>query len=121
MPGFVDATKGINYTFLESGKGIDELVADKVKLPVYIDNDSSLIALAELKFGAAVNKRNAMVINASWGVGLGLILNGELFRGRNGFAGEFSHIPLSEDGALCDCGKRGCLEAEAFRTRARSA
>jgi len=113
MPGFVDATKGINYTFLESGKGIDELVADKVKLPVYIDNDSSLIALAELKFGAAVNKKNAMVINVSWGVGLGLILNGELFRGQTGFAGEFSHIPLFTNNKLCSCGKSGCLETEA--------
>jgi len=44
---------------------------------------------------------------------LGMIVNGEIFRGRNGFAGEFSHIPLSEDGALCECGKQGCLEAEA--------
>lgn len=113
MPGFVDATKGINYTFLESGKAIDELVADKVKLPVYIDNDSSLIALAELKFGAAVNKKNAMVINVSWGVGLGLILNGELFRGQTGFAGEFSHIPLFTNNKLCSCGKSGCLETEA--------
>lgn len=113
MPGFVDATKGINYTFLESGKGIDELIADKIKLPVYIDNDSSLIALAELKFGAAVNKRNAMVINVSWGVGLGLILNGELFRGQTGFAGEFSHIPLFTNNKLCSCGKSGCLETEA--------
>jgi len=113
MPGFVDATKGINYTFLESGKGIDELIADKIKLPVYIDNDSSLIALAELKFGAAVNKKNAMVINASWGVGLGLILNGELFRGQTGFAGEFSHIPLFTNNKLCSCGKSGCLETEA--------
>ena len=54
-----------------------------------------------------------MVINLGWGIGLGMIVNGELFRGRNGFAGEFSHIPLSEDGDMCNCGKRGCLEAEA--------
>jgi len=54
-----------------------------------------------------------MVINLGWGIGLGMIINGEIYRGHNGFAGEFSHIPLSEDGALCTCGKRGCLEAEA--------
>jgi predicted NBD/HSP70 family sugar kinase len=54
-----------------------------------------------------------MVINLGWGIGLGMIVNGKLFRGYNGFAGELSHIPLSEDGALCECGKRGCLEAEA--------
>lgn len=113
MPGFVDAIKGINYTFLQTkGKSINEFIADKIKLPVFIDNDSSLIALAELRFGAAHNKRNAMVVNASWGVGLGIIVNGALFRGHNGFAGEFSHIPLFLNNKLCSCGKSGCLETE---------
>ncbi|RYF88994.1 MAG: ROK family protein, partial [Chitinophagaceae bacterium] len=77
-----------------------------------IDNDSSLIALAELRFGRARHQKNAMVINISWGVGLGMILNGELFRGHNGFAGEFSHIPLFNNNKLCRCGKTGCLETE---------
>ena len=53
-----------------------------------------------------------MVINVGWGVGLGMILNGDLFRGHNGFAGEFSHIPLFANGKLCSCGKSGCLETE---------
>jgi predicted NBD/HSP70 family sugar kinase len=54
-----------------------------------------------------------MVINLGWGIGLGMIIDGKIFRGYNGFAGELSHIPLSDNGALCVCGKRGCLEAEA--------
>ncbi|MCG7860006.1 ROK family protein, partial [Flavihumibacter sediminis] len=54
-----------------------------------------------------------MVINLSWGIGLGMIVNGSLFRGYNGFAGEFSHIPLFNNNKLCDCGKMGCLETEA--------
>jgi predicted NBD/HSP70 family sugar kinase len=113
MPGFVDTAKGINYTFLEAEHGtLTQYISSKVKLPVYIDNDSRLIALAELKFGTARNKRNAMVINVGWGVGLGMILNGELFRGHNGFAGEFSHIPLFLNNKLCSCGKSGCLETE---------
>jgi len=113
MPGFVDAKKGINYTFLKvSGTGITEFISEKTGLPVFIDNDSSLIALAELRFGSAVGKKNVMVINIGWGVGLGLVLNGELFRGHNGFAGEFSHIPLFANGKLCSCGKTGCLETE---------
>ena len=54
-----------------------------------------------------------MVINIGWGVGLGMILNGELFRGHNGFAGEFSHIPVFKDNQkICSCGKTGCLETE---------
>jgi predicted NBD/HSP70 family sugar kinase len=113
MPGFVNAVKGINYTFLETDEyTISQYISAKVKLPVFIDNDSRLIALAELKFGAARDKKNALVINVGWGVGLGMILEGELFRGHDGFAGEFSHIPLFLNNKLCSCGKSGCLETE---------
>lgn len=113
MPGFVDALQGQNYTFLEPEQGsLTQYVASKLRLPVFIDNDSRLIALAELMFGSARSKKNAMVINVGWGVGLGMILNGELFRGHNGFAGEFSHIPLFLNNKLCSCGKSGCLETE---------
>ena len=57
-----------------------------------------------------------MVINVGWGIGLGMILNNALFRGDDGFAGEFSHIPLFQNGKLCSCGKSGCLETEAALT-----
>ncbi|HMR92558.1 MAG TPA: ROK family protein [Chitinophagaceae bacterium] len=114
MPGFIDFKKGINYSYMETeDKTITQFLSDKLSMPVYIDNDSSLIALAEFRFGAARHKKNAMVINISWGIGLGMILNGELFRGHNGFAGEFSHIPLFNNNKLCGCGKSGCLETEA--------
>jgi predicted NBD/HSP70 family sugar kinase len=113
MPGFIDTKKGINYTFLESkGKALAHDLSEKLKMPVYIDNDSSIIALAEFRFGAAQGRRHVMVINIGWGVGLGMILNGQLFRGNNGFAGEFSHIPLFDNDKLCSCGKTGCLETE---------
>jgi predicted NBD/HSP70 family sugar kinase len=114
MPGFIDFKKGINYTFLSSeDKTVTQYLSDKLGIPVYIDNDSSLIALAEFRFGAARNQKNAMVINIGWGIGLGMILNGELFRGHNGFAGEFSHMSLFNNNKLCVCGKTGCLETEA--------
>jgi predicted NBD/HSP70 family sugar kinase len=114
MPGFIDAVEGVNHTYLDSGgQSLTQLITIKTGIPAYIDNDSSLIALAEQKFGIAKAQKDVMVINLGWGIGLGMIVNGEIYRGNNGFAGEFSHIPLSEDGALCTCGKRGCLEAEA--------
>ncbi|WP_240410054.1 ROK family protein [Flavisolibacter nicotianae] len=113
MPGFVDVKKGINHSFLRTEEGsIVSYIEAGVGLPVLIDNDSSLIALAELRLGSARSRVNAMVINISWGVGLGMILNGELFRGNNGFAGEFSHIPVFTNNKMCSCGKSGCLETE---------
>lgn len=114
MPGFVDVRKGINHSFLKVGEGsIVHYLESHIGLPVLIDNDSSLIALAELRLGAARHRQNVMVINISWGIGLGLILKGELFRGYNGFAGEFSHIPVFMNNKMCSCGKSGCLETEA--------
>lgn len=114
MPGLVNFHKGINYSYLQSsGKTIAQEIQEKIEVPVFIDNDSSVIALTELRFGAAKNKRSAMVINIGWGVGLGMVLNAELFRGSEGFAGEFSHIPLFLHDKLCSCGKSGCLETEA--------
>ncbi len=115
MPGFVDVSQGINYSFLESNTetSLVEFLENQVGIPVYIANDSSLIALAEFRLGAARGRSNVMVININWGIGLGLILNGELFRGCTGFAGEFSHIPIFLNNKLCSCGKSGCLETEA--------
>lgn len=111
MPGFINVVQGINYTYLNAGgKSLRHYLKQQTGLPVYIDNDSSLIALAEQKFGIAKAQQNVMVINLGWGIGLGMIVNGEIFRGHNGFAGELSHIPLSDDDRLCPCGKRGCLE-----------
>ncbi|MDB5013501.1 MAG: hypothetical protein JWQ25_1703, partial [Daejeonella sp.] len=114
MPGFINAREGINYSYLDAGEvTLTDYLSQHTGLPTYIDNDSSLVALAELKFGIAKKLKNVMVINLSWGIGLGMIIDGKLFRGHTGFAGEFSHIPMSEGGALCACGKQGCLEAEA--------
>jgi predicted NBD/HSP70 family sugar kinase len=114
MPGFINAIEGINYTYLDAGgESLSKYICKATSINTYIDNDSSLIALAEQKFGIARSQQEVMVINLGWGIGLGMIIDGKIFRGYNGFAGELSHIPLSENGALCTCGKRGCLEAEA--------
>lgn len=114
MPGFVNKKEGINYSFFTCGMGesLGEYLHKELNLPIFLDNDSSLIALAELHFGAVQGYNDALVINIGWGTGLGIIINGALYRGSTGFAGEFSHIPLSSSNKLCSCGKVGCLEVE---------
>ena len=114
MPGFVDGDKGINYSFLKAAeKGLAQYLTENTGIPAYLANDSGLIALAEFRFGAARGRRDSLVINLGWGIGLGMILGGEHFKGHNGFAGEFSHLPLYSNNKLCSCGKSGCLETEA--------
>lgn len=115
MPGFTNTKMGVNYSYLvpANGESLFKYLQRELEIPVNIDNDSSLVALAELKFGLAKNKEEVMVINIGWGIGLGMIVNGVLFRGFTGYAGELSHIPISENDTLCECGKKGCLETEA--------
>ncbi|CAM4403500.1 Sugar kinase of the NBD/HSP70 family, may contain an N-terminal HTH domain [Pedobacter westerhofensis] len=114
MPGFVDVQDGNNRSFLHTEEITlrDKLTQD-LGLPVFIDNDSSVIALAELKFGIGKTNSEAMVINLSWGIGLGMIINNKIYRGFKGYAGEFSHIPIFDNDKICSCGKRGCLETQA--------
>lgn len=111
MPGLVDSKAGTNFTikdpkFQKVGKDLMQ----RFGRLVYIDNDARMHAFGEFHFGAAQNYKDAMIIHWSWGLGLGIFVNGQLYSGSNGFAGEFSHIPIVDNGDLCICGKRGCLE-----------
>ncbi len=111
MPGLVDSEKGINYTVKdESLQNIGERIHEKFNKLVYIDNDARMQAFGEYIFGKAKGKNDAIVINWNWGIGLGMILNGKIYKGTTGFAGELSHIKMVDNGRLCICGKTGCLE-----------
>jgi predicted NBD/HSP70 family sugar kinase len=115
IPGFTNTRLGINYSYLRppGEESFCDYMGRELGIQVTIDNDASLIALSELKYGLAKGKEEVMVINIGWGIGLGMIVNGILFRGFTGHAGELSHIPISESDTLCECGKKGCLETEA--------
>lgn len=114
MPGLVDANRGYNYFIKEKQEqNIREKLQQKFNMMVYVDNDARMQAFGEYMFGKAKGCQNALVINWSWGLGLGMILNDRLYGGITGFAGEFSHIQMVDNGELCACGKRGCLETVA--------
>jgi len=113
FPGLVDSVKGINYTYFNIKGGIRSYIEEKLNCPVVVENDARVRTLGEYKFGSAKGFTNVLVIDVDWGIGLGMILNEKLYKGNSGFAGEFSHINIVEDGHLCACGKRGCLETEA--------
>ncbi len=111
MPGLVDAKKGINFTIKNTEyQNVRERLEKKLGKLVYINNDARMQAYGENIFGQAKDYNNALIINWNWGVGLGIIINGKLYNGGSGFAGELSHIKFVNEGDLCICGKRGCLE-----------
>lgn len=117
MPGAIDSLKGINYSYFFNPKeSLTDALKKRFNLPVFLENDANVFALAEMRYGQDRNKRNALVVLLCWGIGLGLILNGKLYRGASGFAGEFSHIPAVNNGKLCWCNKQGCLETVASAT-----
>jgi len=95
---------------------VAEVFRTKFGLEVLIENDAKARAFAELRFGLAHAKKNVLAIHLDWGIGLGIIVNGKLYKGRDGFAGEFGHLPMVDNGILCKCGKQGCLETIASGT-----
>lgn len=116
MPGLVSSEEGKNFTYFikeEESESLEEILKRKFEKPVFILNDAKSACLAESNFGLANNKQNVLVISMDWGIGLGVIIDGKVYQGSSGFAGEFGHIPLVDDGLLCHCGKRGCLETVA--------
>jgi len=111
MPGLVNSDKGINYTYLYKKEiSIINDFQKKFNRPVFLENDSKARALAEMKYGVAKGVKNALVLQIDWGLGLGMILNGKLYKGNSGLSGEFGHIQVENNGLLCKCGKTGCLE-----------
>lgn len=116
MPGLVDSETGINKTYMVSRQPVAEVFRKKFGMEVLIENDAKARAFAELRFGAARSKKNVLAVHLDWGIGLGIIVNGKLYKGRDGFAGEFGHLPMVDNGILCKCGKQGCLETIASGT-----
>jgi predicted NBD/HSP70 family sugar kinase len=116
IPGLVDPYSG-NIRFLPNygweNVNLKELVQSKLNHPCYIDNSSNTLALAEQWFGEGKGLNNFLVVTIENGVGLGAVINGRIYRGEEGFAGEFGHITINPDGPECRCGKRGCVEAYA--------
>jgi len=86
------------------------LLSRRLRLPVWVDNDVNVMTLAEWKYGAGQGAKNLVCLTLGTGVGGGLVLEGQLYRGKQGSAGELGHIPLSEKGPRCSCGGMACLE-----------
>jgi glucokinase len=84
-----------------------------IEVPFRIDNDANMAAYGEFKHGAGQGTQSLVLLTVGTGIGSGIILGGELWQGKCGFAGELGHITVNPEGDLCNCGNRGCLETEA--------
>ncbi|MEU3314319.1 ROK family transcriptional regulator [Streptomyces sp. NPDC006687] len=114
VPGPIDVESGTlgSTAILPGWAGINprQELSQRLGVPVHVDNDANLGALGELVWGSGRGVRDLAYIKVASGVGAGLVINGQIYRGPGGTAGEIGHITLDESGPVCRCGNRGCLE-----------
>ncbi|MFF7081534.1 ROK family transcriptional regulator [Streptomyces lavendulae] len=114
VPGPIDVESGTlgSTAILPGWAGINPRreLSQRLGVPVYVDNDANLGALGELVWGSGRGVKDLAYIKVASGVGAGLVINGQIYRGPGGTAGEIGHITLDESGPVCRCGNRGCLE-----------
>jgi len=125
VPGPIDAEKGLVH-YLPNIPGWKEvnlkrILEKRLNLPVALDNDANVMALAEFRLGAAKGSVNAVCLTLGTGVGGGIIIDGTLYRSKTFAAGEIGHIPINETGPKCNCGGVACTEAYVGNTRIKAA
>ena len=111
--GRVNSESGYSFShFNFEERPLAEILSEKIGINVGIDNDTRAMTYGEMKMGCVNGEKNIIFINLSWGLGSGLIFNGEIYTGKSGFSGEFGHFNVFDNEKICHCGKRGCLETE---------
>jgi glucokinase len=121
VPATIDHDRGIAVAAVNlplSNLPLRDLVSERVGLPVFVDNDANVAALAEYLYGAAQGRPNTVMLTVGTGIGGGLILGGEIYRGATGAGAELGHVVIQADGPPCqgNCPNHGCVEALASGT-----
>lgn len=113
VPGLVDLESGVLLyapNLHWENVPLREILQARYAFPVFVDNEATMAAFGETYFGVARGSRNVLYVSAGVGIGGGLVLNGRIFAGAVGFAGEVGHMTMDPDGLLCNCGNYGCWE-----------
>lgn len=114
LPGIVDNASGTitwSSLLIDSNVDLRTSFSQRFDMPLFLDNDTNMLTLAELWFGVGRDMTDFAVVTIENGVGMGLVVNNQLYRGTHGMGLELGHTKVQLDGALCRCGQRGCLEA----------
>ncbi|NOD63791.1 MULTISPECIES: ROK family transcriptional regulator [unclassified Ruegeria] len=114
IAGLIDAEKNFVHwssSLTERNVDLSPLLSKALPCPAFIENDANLVAKAEQLFGLGKGLKTFLVVTIEHGIGLGIVFDGKLYRGERGCGAEFGHLKVQLDGALCQCGQRGCLEA----------
>lgn len=114
ISGRVNPESGYSYSiFYFEERPLAEVIQEKIGYKVSIDNDSRAMTYGEFMKGCVTNEKNVIFVNVSWGLAIGIIIDGKMYTGKSGFSGEFGHVRTFDNEIICHCGKKGCLETEA--------
>ncbi len=113
MTGRVNPDTGRSYKFFTSSEqSLRELFEERTGIRVLLENDTRSRCYAEYTCGRSKDESNVLYLHMGRGVAIGIVVDGKLYYGKSGFAGEFGHIPFFNNEIICSCGKKGCLETE---------
>ena len=114
VSGRVNPESGYSFSqFNFEERPLADVLAEKIGYKVTIDNDTRAMTYGEYMQGCVKGEKDIIFVNVSWGLGIGIIIDGKIYNGKSGFSGEFGHISTYDNEIICHCGKKGCLETEA--------
>jgi glucokinase-like ROK family protein len=113
LSGRINSETGYSYSLFNFSEiPLTKIISDKIHKEVSIDNDSRSMAYGEYLKGCVNGEKDVLFVNLDWGLGMGIIIDGKLYKGKSGFSGELGHVHAFDNEILCQCGKKGCLETE---------
>jgi len=113
LSGRINYATGYSYSFFHfNEEPLSRVIERNIGLRIFLENDSRAMAFGEFSAGVVHEEENVLFLNMDYGMGVGIMINSQLYYGKSGFAGEFGHIPFFNNEIICSCGKKGCLETE---------
>ena len=113
LSGRINHDTGYSYSFFNfNEEPLAKSLEKELNIKTFLENDSRAMAYGEFNAGLVNEEKNVLFLNLDYGLGMGVMINSQLYYGKSGFAGEFGHIPLFNNNIICQCGKKGCLETE---------
>src|SRR5690606_1828525 len=114
LGGRINYLTGYSYSYFNFHENpLSKIIESRLGIHTFLENDSRAMAYGEFCSGAVKEEKNVLFVNLDHGIGMGIMVNGQLYYGKSGFAGELGHIPMFSNEIICHCGKKGCLETEA--------
>lgn len=113
ISGRVNPVSGYSFSsFNFSETPVSDMMSERISVPVMVDNDTRVMTYGELMKGCVDGEKDLLYVNVGWGLGMGIVIRGEVYGGKSGFAGELGHFNAFDNEILCHCGKKGCMETE---------